>query len=161
MSEIKKALNTILGIEDTLYFNDCKVVSTDENKRTCVVNDGVNDIVVRLMSVVDDGILIMPKVDSIVSVLQSDKTEPIIVQFSEVEKIILMGGDNKGLVKVVELKNKLNNLENLVNNILTTLKSTTIPLAPSGTYPFLPLYTSLNNLTPTTQSDIENPLIKH
>lgn len=161
MSEIKKALSNIIGIEDMVYFNDCKVVSTDENKRTCVVNDGVNDIVVRLMSVVDDGVLIIPKDDSFVCVLQSDKTEPIIVQFSEVEKIILMGGDNKGLVKVVELKNKLNNLENLVNNILTTLKSTTIPLAPSGTYLFAPLYTSLSNLTPTTQSDIENPLIKH
>ena len=113
------------------------------------------------MPVVDDGVLIMPVVGSIVTVLQSDKYDPVIVQYSEVEKIILMGGDNKGLVKVVELKNKLNALENQMNNILTILKATSIPLAPSGTYPFGPLYASINPLTPTQQTDIENPLIKH
>lgn len=161
MGELKKALSNIIGIDDMVYFNDCKVVSASESERTCIVNDGVNDIVVRLMSIVDDGVLIIPKVDSIVCVLQSDKNDPIIVQFSEVEKIIFMGGEHEGLVKVVELKNKLNAVENQLNNILTTLKNTTIPLAPSGTYPFAPLYASLNNLTPTQQSDIENTLIKH
>jgi hypothetical protein len=161
MSEIKTAISNLIGIEDMLYFDDCKVISTDENTRTCVVNNGVNDIVVRLMAVVDDGILIMPKIDSIVSVIQSDKTDPIIVQYSEVEKIVLMGGDNKGLVKVIELKNKLNAVENQMNSILNVLKTTSIPLAPSGTYPFAPLYASINPLTPTQQIDIENPLIQH
>jgi hypothetical protein len=161
MGEIKKAINNLIGIEDMVYFNDCEVISNNQNERTCIVQNGVNEIVVRLMSVVDDGILIMPKIGSIVSVLQSDKYDPIIVQFSEVDKIILMGGDNKGLVKVIELKNKLNAVENQLNNILNVLKSTSIPLAPSGTYPFAPLYTSINTLTPTQQADIENPLITH
>lgn len=161
MSEIKNAINTLVGIEDMVYFNDCEVVSTDEGERTCNVQNGVNEITVRLMPVVDDGVLIMPVVGSIVTVLQSDKYDPVIVQYSEVEKIILMGGDNKGLVKVVELKNKLNALENQMNSILNVLKTTSIPLAPSGTYPFAPLYASINPLTPTQQTDIENPLIKH
>jgi hypothetical protein len=161
MSEIKNAINTLVGIEDMVYFNDCEVVSTDEGERTCNVQNGVNEITVRLMPVVDDGVLIMPAVGSIVTVLQSDKYDPVIVQYSEVEKIILMGGDNKGLVKVVELKNKLNALENQMNSILNVLKTTSIPLAPSGTYPFAPLYASINPLTPTQQTDIENPLIKH
>jgi hypothetical protein len=161
MSEIKNAINTLVGIEDMVYFNDCEVVSTDEGERTCNVQNGVNEITVRLMPVVDDGVLIMPAVGSIVTVLQSDKYDPVIVQYSEVEKIILMGGDNKGLVKVVELKNKLNALENQLNSVLNVLKTTSIPLAPSGTYPFAPLYASINPLTPTQQTDIENPLIKH
>lgn len=161
MSEIKNAINTLVGIEDMVYFNDCEVVSTDEGERTCNVQNGVNEITVRLMPVVDDGVLIMPVVGSIVTVLQSDKYDPVIVQYSEVEKIILMGGDNKGLVKVVELKNKLNALENQMNSILNVLKTTSIPLASSGTYPFAPLYASINPLTPTQQTDIENPLIKH
>jgi hypothetical protein len=159
MSEIKNAINTLVGIEDMVYFNDCEVVSTDEGERTCNVQNGVNEITVRLMPVVDDGVLIMPAVGSIVTVLQSDKYDPVIVQYSEVEKIILMGGDNKGLVKVVELKNKLNALENQLNSVLTILKATVIPTATP--YPFAPLYASINPLTPTQQTDIENPLIKH
>lgn len=161
MSEIKNAVNTLVGIEDMVYFNDCEVVSTNEDERTCIVQNGVNEIEVRLMPVIDDGILIMPVIGSTVSVLQSDRYDPVIVQYSEVEKIILMGGDNKGLVKVVELKNKLNAVENQLNSILNILKTTSIPLAPSGTYPFAPLYASLNPLTPTQQTDIENPLIQH
>jgi hypothetical protein len=159
MSEIKKAINNLIGIEDMVYFNDCEVISTDEDERTCIVQNGVNEIVVRLMPVIDDGVLIMPAVNSTVSVLQSDRYDPIIVQYSEVEKIILMGGDNKGLVKVVELKNKLNALENQLNSVLTILKATVIP-TPTP-YPFAPLYASLNPLTPTQQADIENPLIQH
>ncbi len=161
MSEIKKAINNLIGIEDMVYFNDCEVVSTNEDERTCIVQNGVNEIEVRLMPVIDDGVLIMPVIGSIVSVLQSDRYDPVIVQYSEIEKIILMGGDNKGLVKVVELKNKLNAVENQMNSILNVLKATSIPLAPSGFYSFLPLYASINPLTPTQQADIENPLIQH
>jgi hypothetical protein len=161
MSDIKNAISTLVGIEDMVYFNDCEVISTNEDERTCIVQNGVNEIEVRLMPVVDDGVLIIPVIGSTISILQSDRYDPVIVQYSEVEKIVLMGGDNKGLVKVVELKNKLNAVENQMNNILNVLKTTTIPLAPSGTYPFAPLYASINPLTPTQQTDIENPLITH
>lgn len=78
------------------------------------------------------------------------------------DTITINGGDNDGLVKVAALKDKINALENLVNGILNVLKATSIPLAPSGTYPFATLYTSLNAITPvTSQSDLENPDVKH
>ena len=162
MSEIKNAISTLVGIEDMVYFDDCEVISTNEGERTCIVQNGVNEIVVRLMTVVDDGVLIMPKIGSIVSVLQSDKYDPIIVQFSEVEKIILMGGDNKGLVKVIELKNKLNAVENKINDLITKINSWTPVPNDGGSALKIALATWLaSSLTPTQQADIENTLIQH
>lgn len=67
------------------------------------------------------------------------------------------GGAKNGLPMVAPLVTKINALENLVNSILNVLKSTTIPLAPTGTYPFAPLYTALADILPiTAQADIEN-----
>jgi hypothetical protein len=104
----------------------------------------------------------MPKIGSIVSVLQSDKYDPIIVQFSEVEKIVLMGGDHKGLVKVVELTGKLNNLENKINDLITKISSWTPVPNDGGSALKIALATWLaSSLTPTQQANIENPLITH
>lgn len=72
------------------------------------------------------------------------------------------GGNNNGIPKVTPLTAKINALENLVNGILNALKTTVIPLAPSGTYLFAPLYAALNDITPiTAQSDLENTKVKH
>lgn len=71
-------------------------------------------------------------------------------------------GNNNGIPKVTPLTSKINALENLVNSILNALKTTVIPLAPSGSYPFAPLYAALNDITPiTAQSDLENTKLKH
>lgn len=71
-------------------------------------------------------------------------------------------GSNGGLVKVKELVEKINSLENQLNTILSTLKATTIPLAPTGTYPFLPLYSNIQPILPITlEADIKNDKVKH
>lgn len=56
------------------------------------------------------------------------------------------GGENKGLVKVEQLTTKLNNTENKVNEIITAL---------------LAMGVVLIQLTPTTESEIENTNVKH
>ena len=77
-------------------------------------------------------------------------------------------GSYGGFIKDVDpsdpeagLLKKLNNLEQLVNTLLATLQATVIPLAPSGTYPFAPLYAGVDPLTPTVADDVENPHIIH
>jgi len=71
-------------------------------------------------------------------------------------------GSNEGIPKVVALASKIAAVETLVNNILTVLKATTIPLAPSGTYPFAALYAALSVIAPiTSQASIEDTKVKH
>ena len=169
----KNMIKTLLGITDTISVFDAKVLSVDSAKRECTVSavtgKSANEIKVRLMATVDDGSLLLPKVGSNIIVSFSDHVHPFVSMFSEVESIVWLGGEyegvpivkhptnsNKGLLK------KINNLENQINDILQVLKTTTIPLAPSGTYAFASLYASILPLTPiTSQTDIEHPNIKH
>jgi hypothetical protein len=109
----------------------------------------------------DKVFVLIPQIDSNAIVGMVDAQNGILLLASDIDEVYLRGTEHGGLVKVSELVDKLNNLENQVNDILTTLKNTTIPLAPSGTYPFAPLYASINNLTPTQISDIENDKVKH
>lgn len=167
---------------DTVKYIVGTVKSVDKNTCvvTCVSGDSPIDIPnVLLQAEVCDGLLITPKVDSTVFVCVSIYNPPYVAMFSDIDEFYLQVGDSSltitndgkiklndgsydGLIQIKELVKKINALENLVNNILTTLKSTTIPLAPSGTYPFAPLYSALNNISPITQqADIENKDITH
>jgi hypothetical protein len=60
-----------------------------------------------------------------------------------------------------KLVDRVNTLENQVNSILNILKTTTIPLAPAGTYPFAPLYLNVNPLTNTKVDDVSDKKITH
>lgn len=188
--DIQTAIQKLAGTfkRDSVTMLAGTVKSVDEDKATCVVvvENDVEVPDVRLQSVICDGLLILPVVESDVMILFSKQNEPFICLYSDIKKWYMQVGDSSdtitddgkrifndgkfgGLIKVkdpddsnIGLLKKINNLENLVNNILTTLKSTTIPLAPSGTYPFAPLYTSLSNIAPiTSESDITSNLITH
>lgn len=167
--------------KDNLNAILCEVVSVDTSKRTCVVatvNADVEIKDVQLMAGVNDGMLLIPKVGSQVVIIYSKMTLPYISLYSELEKVICIVGDSGveiaadsiqfndgsfgGLVKIEQLVDKINALENLVNTILNTLQSTVIPLAPSGTYPFAPLYASVSPIAPiTNKSDLENTNVTH
>jgi hypothetical protein len=108
------------------------------------------------------GFVLAPSVNSIVKVSFTDDQQAFVSMVSEVDFIYLNGNDYGGLVQVQPLVDKINALETLVNGILGALKSTTIPLASSGTYPFAPLYLAYNAITPTTQkADLENTTVIH
>jgi hypothetical protein len=183
---IRTAVEQMSGTfgKDSVSLLVCKVKSVDEDKSTCIVvtksgKESVEIPNVSLQVGVCDGLQIIPKVDSDVLILRSTYQSPFVVNWSDVDKYYIQVGDSSftiendgtmqlndgaydGLVKVKDLTDKINALENLVNNLLNTLKSTTIPLAPSGTYPFAPLYAAFNPIQPITQqSDIENKNITH
>ena len=174
---IIEAIRKITGDHkrDNITYVNAEVISVSVDDRSCVCHaiDGHTEYQlpkVMLMAVSDDGLLLEPKVGSIVKILFSDNIEPCIIQYSEIDnvtiisnkKIKLNGDSYGGIGKTEEIAKKISNLETQVNNILNTLKTTTIPLAPSGTYPFAPLYATINAITPTTtQSDISNTEIVH
>lgn len=154
-------------LKDIISIIPCNVDSVDQNNRVCdctpIGGDAATQIPsVQLCAENDNGLLVFPEVGSTVIVGFSTRNLAFVMLYSGVSNMQMLDGSFGGLVKVIELTIKINNLENLVNNILNVLKSTSIPLAPSGTYPFAPLYTALSDITPLTQrNDIENNLILH
>lgn len=174
MSKIKELIEQMTAGK-LVNVQIAKVSSVDEDACSCECKlvSGVDLFDVSLKSIIDNknGIVIIPKVGSLVlvSYIENNSKNAFVVAFDEVDKItiasesiVINGGDNKGLVKLEPLVDKINALENQLNNILNVLKTTTIPLAPTGTYPFAPLYASINNIAPvTTESDLENTKVKH
>lgn len=155
----------------------------NERDKTCDVDITLGDACqsisgVHLNASSNDGFTQFPTVESDILIALMPDNSAYMIACEDIDKVacyidennyfefdkngfIWNEGNNGGIVKVIELTQKVNNLENLVNNLLNTLKSTTIPLAPSGTYPFAPLYAAFNALTPTQQNEIEDTKIKH
>ncbi len=167
-SHIQEAVRILSGENNAqrVYANDCEVLSVDAAKRTAQVRavDGKarNMFTARLMSTVDDGLYFEPEIGSTVCVIFGDFTLPYIAQYSGIESIILRGGLFGGLVKVEELTVKLNNLEKLMNNLITKYNThvhsgVTVGGGVSG-----PTGTpETGTLLPTEQAEIENDKIKH
>lgn len=122
LSSIKESIRKIVGGKVFPAFT-AKVDGVDGE--TCSVSiDGVTLTDVRLRAVVnseDSKILVTPKVGSYVLLtdLSGGKfTDLAVINYSEVDKIeitatdkiVINGGDNKGLVKIDKLTEKLNDL---------------------------------------------------
>lgn len=161
-----------------------EVTAVDVDTRSCTVTSISDEVEteytnVWLMPEIADGILYVPKVGSTVIIGNNADLQPYVLMWSELEKILwvadgtpiqmdkdgvkLFGDNYDGLVKVADLTTKLNNLENLVNDLITkynmhthilTLTVGTGTAAPTTT-------TETDTLTPTTQSEIENTKVKH
>ena len=138
--------------EDKVRLLQCSVDSVDSDNRICgvttITGSATLSFEAQLMAGAADGFLIEPKVGSMVYVLLSKYTLPFVVQYSDVTAYAINGDEFGGLVKVVELTQKLNALEAKVNSIITWGGTVTPPLATAP-------------LTPTQQTEIENKTIKH
>lgn len=142
------------------------VKSVDDSTRTCVVNvleseTDIEGVRLHITGESANGAYYKPKVNSLIGIMPIFEFEYCAVLFSELESVSFLDGSYGGLIKINDLVTKVNNLENQVNDLLTALQGITIPLAPSGTYPFAPLFASFDPLTPTEASEIENTKITH
>ena len=162
-----------------------EVTAVDVNTRSCTCI-GISDQVgvtyndVWLMPEICDGILYVPTVGSTVIIENNANLQPYIVMWSEIDKILWVGGGSAiqidsngiklngdafdGLVKVAKLTEKLNDIENLLNDLITKYNAHTHPYvnvaAPATTSPTTSLETG--TIAPiTSQSDIENAKVKH
>jgi len=161
----------------------CTVDSVDINKKSCDVtpiNGDAPILGVKLMAESDPGkgMFLIPKEGSAVIVNMLDKDNACVVMYSELEKIVVETGDQKiemqngsivfnggnfnGLVKVLELTQKLNAIESDINT-LKNVFTTWVPVPNDGGAALKTAATawSISTLTPTTQTDIENQKIKH
>jgi hypothetical protein len=141
----------------------CKVLSVDGHLCDCEPIDGTADVLdVRLQTSSASGALIVPAIDSFVIIEFINKTQAYVAMCSEVEEIIFLGGDNGGVVKVSDLVDKLNNLENDLNT-LKNIMTTWVPVLGDGGTALKSLITTwaADTLTPTTESELENDKFKH
>lgn len=176
----------IEGIKEITGFGKYEIYSgqvsaVDENETTIDVqiNDELTIFGVRLKCVIDntEGMYIIPAMNSYVVICQIDGGQDYnLIQASKIDKLLLKignttleitstgivfnGGSLDGLVKVNSLVSKMNAIEIKLNTILNVLKTISIPLAPSGTYPFAPLFAAIASLSNTVKNDLENPKIK-
>ena len=161
--ELRDALRSLVKPNNDGFSKVCTIDSVDLTLLTCycVPLNGDADIInVRLMANIDNGFLLIPEVESIVVVSFLSDDSAYVSLVSKVSEIQLNGKNFDGLVKVQELTDKLNALENKVNDLITACQSQVVTLAPSGTFPLASFFTSVTPLTPTQQTDIENITVK-
>lgn len=181
--QLKQAIQQLAGThnkDDVMSF-DCTVDEVREDDFECDVTAiGGNATTkvpgVRLAAEANDGWTLIPKVGSTVTVTITKNGLAYVSMFSDLDKVkavinetmIVMedgkitfnDGSFEGLVKVIELTEKLNNIEKAFNDLVAAYTAHvhsggTIMGSTGTTSPFT------ETLTPTVQSDIENPLIIH
>jgi len=161
--ELRDSLRTLTKPNGNAYSKVCTVDSVDLVNLTCYcipINDDADITEVRLMANIDNGFLLIPEVNSIVVVSFLSDSSAYVSLVSKVSEIQLNGTNYDGLVRVQELTDKLNNLENKLNDLITACSSQVVTLAPSGTFPLDSFFTSVTPLIPTQQIEIENQTVK-
>jgi hypothetical protein len=157
--DLRDALRSLVKPNNDGFSKVCTVDSVDLTTLTCYcvpLNDDADIINVRLMANIDNGFLLIPELNSIVVVSFLSDSSAYVSLVSKVSEVQLNGKNFDGLVKVQELTDKLNALENKVNDLITACSSQVVTLAPSGTFPLASFFTSVTPLIPTQQLEIEN-----
>lgn len=182
MSDNSEIIRAIRGIANPRFDNSARLiqgtVSSINEDGTINVKPilglGIADILNVQVSTGNSGdaLIKVPTIGSLVNILMSSYIEPFVVQYSDVSKYNLMGDEYRGMVKVIELTEKVNKLEETVNTLSTQLKQlidgynlhihtatgalapTTPPTVPSTIVP-------PDQIVFTKIEDIENPDITH
>ena len=169
----------------------CEVTNVSASERTCTVqplSDNLQPFPAQLMADIDDGVLILPTVGSTVKIMLSELITPTVIQFSQVDEILLVGGGSAvkvydsgvelqgdeygGLMKVTPSVKAWNDLQNDVNTLKAQLLALTSAITGIGAIPVLgtvlgaafttALGTYCASILPLTiETQIENPKVKH
>lgn len=181
--QLRQAIQQLAGThnKDGVLTFDCTVDSVSEDDFECEVtpiggNANTKIPGVRLAAEANDGFTLIPKVGSTVTVVITTRGLAYVSMFSDLEKVKVIinettvtiedgkitfnDGSFDGLVKVIELTEKLNNLEKRVNDHVTLFN---LHVHSGGTIMGSTGTTSPDTdvLIPTTQSEIENDKIIH
>lgn len=151
-----------------------KVKSVDETKNTCEVlpeDDGapLPDVYLKAELSQTSGIVEVPELNSIVicCIVNNDPDTAFVAKTSKVKKIVINGGVNDGIVKVIPLVSFLNGivsdittLKGLLATLATTgSAATTAPLVGSAVSPFAAYAAS--PITATTKESLSNSKVTH
>ena len=129
-----------------------KVSNIDESKRICdiSIDEDITLSNCRLNAIIDsyeNHLLIVPKDNSMVAFITvgGKQTEPLIIAYSEIEKVLLTigesdiliedgkiemnGGNLGGLIKLQQLESNLDKLKKYVEDLATMASSAMAPMA--------------------------------
>jgi len=164
---IREAIQSIAGtLKNKFPAFLAKVKSVDEADNVCDIeplNDDADMFDVRFRAQLGSasGFFAVPKIGSVVLVVQTSETSGVIVCYSDVEKISLVcdGEENNGLVKVDYLFSRLRQLEQGLEQLKTMLTAhghpgTAAP-SPQLATPLLP------NFGTSVKNNLQNPKVKH
>jgi hypothetical protein len=180
--QIQEAVQRLAGVQlaDQVSLVEGTVTAVDLSTRSCTVLVGSSASEfelpgVRLMAEVEDGVLVVPALDSGIIVGYSKRVLPYVCQFSEVERVLLVTGATSievkdgqvqfndgsfgGLVKIATLVSRLNALEDLLNNFISTFNGHSHPASSGTTSPTLSQQTQ--TASRTKQKDLENSNVTH
>ncbi len=162
---VQKLAGTYL--RDVVSIQLCNVVSVDKENMICdctpIGGNADTDIPsVQLGAEAVNGLVVFPSVGSTVLVATSTRNNFFILMYSQIDSIIYGDGSYGGMARTDNLTTKLNNIENLLNDLVTKYNSHThvvvVAAAPVTSAPPVPLETG--SITPVTQqADISNPNI--
>jgi len=178
--ELEEGLKKLSKAEDAFFL--AKVISIDDDKFTLDIDvDDFEIYDVRLKSIIDSeqvSIIVIPEKGSSVMVGRQAKNVFFVIKVNEIKAvkilfkdglktvldkdgIVINDGQFGGLIKVAELVNKINSLENTVNSLITSYKAHTHTAPSGGTGTPLPPVT-VGLLNPITKiNDLENTKVKH
>lgn len=145
----------------------CKVISVDLPTNTCYCEPINGDSEIQNVKLTTNitgagvGFLLIPKINSLVGVTFLNNASAYVSMVAEVDEVNINGKTLGGLVKVIDLTTKLNNLENKVNALITGI-SGWVPVPNDGGAALKVALTAWlsSSLTPTVRANIENILIK-
>jgi len=158
-----------------MYSVVCEVISVNETDRAIVArplngNADIQSARLQASLGLDSGFVCVPKIGSSVIITFMNQFTGFVSLCSEIDyikidtdELIFNEGGNNGLVKVSELTDKINRLENKLNDLITKYNVHT-HVASSFGAPTTPTPTPSQEviIAPlTTQNDLENTKIKH
>ncbi|HVX01018.1 MAG TPA: hypothetical protein VHA52_11360 [Candidatus Babeliaceae bacterium] len=98
---IRDAIAQLAGTyqKDEVYMVACTVTDVNEAARTCtctsVTGKSSTDLQnVQLMAEVDDGMLLVPSIDSTIIVGYSKRNVPYVALFSQIDKVVIVTGNS-------------------------------------------------------------------
>ena len=146
-ADIRRELEQALkGRPDTIMG---RVKKVDANGLTCDIdNDGVVIYGVRLQCVTDGatGFVVYPAVGAQALCLRIEETDTyVVVNTSEIDQIIINGGQNGGLLNISSLENYLDQLNTAIAAALTAVGASTAASGPTGAAKFNEMKPSLTN----------------
>lgn len=130
------------------------------------VGETTNTVTVNLNTVSGSnlGLILQPTVNTEVVIMSVDGPGVyVLVQAKQVDKILMNGGCNGGLINVTALITKLNNLENDVNNLKNIFSTLWIPVPNDGGAALKAAAATWagSTLTDSVRGDIEDTKVVH
>jgi hypothetical protein len=177
ITAIQKMAGTFREDKVSMYIGT--VESIQGNACTCRVDDEMEMPNIQLQAGVCDGWLLIPAIGSTVVILKSMQNDAFVALYSDVESAYLQAGNGSieilsdgsvtlndgslgGITKGIELVQKLNNLENKVNALISNFNMHTHSGVTTGPGASGPTLTPISGtLTPTNVTEISNLKITH